>query len=239
MDLIKEENTNTTYYRKGVDNVVTAKDSIVDLADMTIRGLQSLKINSDEDDELNSPITDDVDATYLAKGIRLENCDSGEDYELYFPEKTGTIALLDDITGGTSLETVSVTGSGNALTSATLSTDKKTLTLSKGETFLPTSGGTVDYINVSGLIKQGNPSSDSTITNMNRYAADLFVSGNGSAPNNPKVAGFYLGKSTSDENRHMDIVSGADYSYIDFNKASNVVDYQARCLVNVTTGNIS
>lgn len=94
-------------------------------------------------------------------------------------------------------------------------------------------------LGVSGLIKQGSPSSDNTIIGMNRFGADLFVSGNGSAPNAPKVAGFYLGKSASDENRHIDIVSGADYSYIDFNKASNVVDYQARCLVNVSTGNIS
>ena len=111
---------------------------------------------------------------------------------------------------------------------------------------LSTSGGTLNgnlavtgTTSSTGLITQGSPSSDSTITSMNRFAADLFVSGNGSAPNSPKVAGFYLGKSSTDENRHMDIVSGADYSYIDFNKASNIVDYQARCLVNVTTGNIS
>jgi hypothetical protein len=94
-------------------------------------------------------------------------------------------------------------------------------------------------INATGLIAQGSVSSDSTVASMNRFGADLFVSGNGSAPNSPKVAGFYLGKSQTDENRHMDIVSGGDYSYIDFNKASNVVDYQARCLVNVSTGNIS
>jgi hypothetical protein len=66
---------------------------------------------------------------------------------------------------------------------------------------------------------------------MNRFEADLFVAGNGSmATNNPKVAGFYLGKSQSDANRHMDIVSGGDYSYIDFNKASVNNDYQARLL---------
>lgn len=93
-------------------------------------------------------------------------------------------------------------------------------------------------LGVSGLIIQGSPSSDSTIVGMNRFGADLFVSGNGSAPNSPKIAGFYLGKSQTDENRHMDIVSGGDYSYIDFNKASSVKDYQARCLVSVSTGKI-
>ena len=87
-----------------------------------------------------------------------------------------------------------------------------------------------------GLLTQGNPSGDSTIINMNRFETDLFVSGNGAAPNSPKVAGFYLGKSTSDGNRHMDIVSGADYSYIDFNKASDVKDYQVRLIANVSTG---
>ena len=89
----------------------------------------------------------------------------------------------------------------------------------------------------SSLITQGTPSSDSSISGMNRFEADLFVSGNGVAPNSPKVAGFYLGKSqgASDSNRHMDIVSGGDYSYIDFNKASVSSDYQARLLVNVTS----
>lgn len=92
------------------------------------------------------------------------------------------------------------------------------------------------YNTFSNRITQGSPSSDTTIANMNRFQSDLFVQGNGSAPNGPKVAGFYLGKSTSDENRHMDIVSGGDYSYIDFNKASVVEDYKARILVNVSSG---
>jgi hypothetical protein len=98
--------------------------------------------------------------------------------------------------------------------------------------YLPLSGGTI-----SGILIQGAPSSDSSITSMNRFQSDLFVQGNGSAPNTPTVAGFYLGKSTSDENRHLDIVSGADYSYIDFNKAGRTNnDYDVRLLVNVTTG---
>ena len=111
--------------------------------------------------------------------------------------------------------------------------------------YLPLTGGTINgnltitgTTNSTGLITQGSPSSDSTITSMNRLEAGLFISGSGSAPNNPKAAGFYLGKSQTDENRHIDIVSGADFSYIDFNQASNVKDFQARCLVNVSTGRI-
>lgn len=88
----------------------------------------------------------------------------------------------------------------------------------------------------SGLITQGIPASHSTINNMNKFQSDLFVEGNGSAPNNPVKPGFYLGKSTSDENRHMDIVSGADYSYIDFNKASREEDYAVRLIANVSNG---
>ena len=88
----------------------------------------------------------------------------------------------------------------------------------------------------SSKITQGSPSADSTVASMNRFHTDLFVQGDGSAPNVPKVAGFYLGKSASDENRHIDIVSGDTYSYIDFNKASNNLDYDVRLLVDVSTG---
>lgn len=102
---------------------------------------------------------------------------------------------------------------------------------------LPTTGGSISgNLSVSGKIMQGTTSSDSTIANMNRYQSDLYVQGDGSAPNNPRVAGFYLGKSQSDDNRHMDIVSDGDYSYIDFNQASHESDYDARLLVNVNTG---
>ena len=94
----------------------------------------------------------------------------------------------------------------------------------------------IGEISLSSKITQGNPSSDSTIINMNRFETDLFVQGSGVAPNTPKVAGFYLGKSQSDENRHMDIVSGGDYSYIDFNKASSANDYTTRLITNVSTG---
>ena len=102
---------------------------------------------------------------------------------------------------------------------------------------LYTNSGTITgNLGVNGKITQGTPSGDATVTNMNRFQADLFIEGNGSAPNQPKAAGFYLGKSTSDGNRHMDIVSGDTYSYIDFNKASNNLDYDARLLVDVNTG---
>jgi hypothetical protein len=88
----------------------------------------------------------------------------------------------------------------------------------------------------SGKLTQGSPSADGTVSSMNRLQSDLFVEGNGSAPNKPSVAGFYLGKSATDGNRHMDIVSGDTYSYIDFNKAGNNVDYDVRLLVNVDNG---
>lgn len=129
-------------------------------------------------------------------------------YDVKHPAKAGTMALTSDLSG-----------------------------------YLPLTGGTLsgsltinDSLNVSNKIIQGNPSSSDTISSMNKFEADLFVAGNGSAPNGPSVPGFYLGKSTSDENRHMDIVSGSDYAYIDFNKASVVEDYKVRLIANVGTG---
>lgn len=89
---------------------------------------------------------------------------------------------------------------------------------------------------IKSLITQGNPSNNSTISSMNKFETDIFVSGNGSAPNTPTVPGFYLGKSSGDDNRHMDIVSGSDVAYIDFNKHTYGNDYTARLFVNVTTG---
>ena len=83
---------------------------------------------------------------------------------------------------------------------------------------------------------QGNSSPDESIANMNRFQTDLYIQGDGSAPNNPRIAGFYMGKSQTDENRHMDIVSGEDYSYIDFNKANREVDYDIRLIANVENG---
>ena len=104
-------------------------------------------------------------------------------------------------------------------------------------------------LTITNLITQGSPSSDSSITQMNRFASDLFIAGNGSAPNYPKVPGFYLGRSTSDENRHLDIVagdntSGHSYAYIDFNKASrnstsSSADFDARFIVDVDSGSTS
>lgn len=103
--------------------------------------------------------------------------------------------------------------------------------------YLPKTGGTITGdLGVGGKIVQGNPSADTTVTSMNRLESDLFIEGNGSAPNNPRAAGFYLGKSATDANRHLDIVSGETYSYIDFNKANRETDYDVRLLVNVDNG---
>ena len=103
--------------------------------------------------------------------------------------------------------------------------------------YLPKSGGTINgELSIAGTVTQGSPSADPSIVSMNRLQSDLFIEGNGSAPNIPAVAGFYLGKSATDENRHLDIVSGDTYSYIDFNKQGRGSDYDVRLLVNVATG---
>ena len=92
---------------------------------------------------------------------------------------------------------------------------------------------------VGGNLIQGTKNTDSSIANMNQFTSDLYVKGDGSAPNSPKVAGFYLGKSAgTDENRHMDIVTGSTVSYIDFNRAGTVRDYDVRLRVNNSTGDV-
>lgn len=105
--------------------------------------------------------------------------------------------------------------------------------------YLPLTGGTLGgTLNVSngGKINQGTTSDDTTVASMNRFQSDLYIQGDGSAPNAPRVAGFYFGKSTTDDNRHMDIVSGGKYSYIDFNQAGAEVDYNVRILADVESG---
>lgn len=93
-------------------------------------------------------------------------------------------------------------------------------------------------IKIPGLITQGTPSDDTTITKMNRFASDLFVSGDGGlSTNNPKVAGIYLAKNSGNNgNRHIDIVTGGQYSHIDFNKAETEKDFDFRILVDDVNG---
>ena len=67
---------------------------------------------------------------------------------------------------------------------------------------------------------------------------DVYIQGNGVVPNAPTAAGFYLGKSAGDENRRLEICSGGQYSYIDFNKAQSPSDYVVRLLADVTTGHL-
>ena len=46
----------------------------------------------------------------------------------------------------------------------------------KADNALPKAGGTITgNLGVNGLITQGSPSADSTVTSMNRFASDLFV----------------------------------------------------------------
>lgn len=99
--------------------------------------------------------------------------------------------------------------------------------------------GNVDFdnnLNVDRLITQGGPTANTSIDAMNKLKTDLFVEGSGVAPNAPTVPGFYLGKSSNDGNRHMDIVSGDNVSYIDFNKAAHATDFDFRIHANVSNG---
>ena len=99
-----------------------------------------------------------------------------------------------------------------------------------------TGNASFDNLITQGTSLHNSTDVDSSIRSMNRFNTDVFISGNGSAPNAPTVPGFYLGKSQSDDNRHMDIVSGENVSYIDFNKATHARDFDFRIHANVTNG---
>jgi hypothetical protein len=111
---------------------------------------------------------------------------------------------------------------------------------------LQNSGITIDDSNniaIPGKVVQGTvdiSADENNMKNMNLFANSVFISGNGAgSPNTPKVAGFYLGKSASatDVNRHLDIVSGGTYSYIDFNTVEKSgIDFSTRLIVDAKTG---
>lgn len=90
---------------------------------------------------------------------------------------------------------------------------------------------------VANLITQGAPSTDPSLANFNRFNNDLFIGGNG-IQNIPTVAGVYIGKQISTENRQISIVSGGTTSYIDFNKSAGTIDYKVRLATNVETGKV-
>lgn len=90
---------------------------------------------------------------------------------------------------------------------------------------------------VANLITQGAPSTDPSLANFNRFNNDLFIGGNG-IQNVPTVAGVYIGKEISTENRQISIVSGGTTSYIDFNKSAGTINYKVRLATNVETGKV-
>lgn len=62
---------------------------------------------------------------------------NGAVYDIKHPGKSGTIALTSDIPTDTGMTSVTVSGGGNAVTSASYSSSTHTLTLTKGTSFLP------------------------------------------------------------------------------------------------------
>lgn len=158
--------------------------------------------------------------------------------EVYEIKQDGTTTWKTAInfTGGATVNGATmVAGPSSATDNAIARFDGTT-----GQT-IQSSGVIIDDDNnltIPGKVVQGTKNTDTTITNMNQFTSDLYVKGDGSAPNSPKVAGFYLGKSTADENRHMDIVTGSTVSYIDFNRAGTVRDYDFRFRVNNDSGSV-
>ena len=74
-------------------------DSMAISTNENITTYKNLVVYSDDDSDsdLQPKNNDDIDTTYYSKGILLYNNDTGEEHRLYYPEKTGTIALLEDL----------------------------------------------------------------------------------------------------------------------------------------------
>ena len=61
-----------------------------------LNGVEYIEMLSDNSDMPNPPTSEDIDATYYSKGIYLVNADTGENFELYYPQQSGTFIVKDD-----------------------------------------------------------------------------------------------------------------------------------------------
>lgn len=77
--------------------VATEYDGEDYVIDKNITLARSLTIYSDYGDIHNAPSTNDIDARFYAQGIMLSDNDAESEYYLYFPQKTGTLATLEDL----------------------------------------------------------------------------------------------------------------------------------------------
>lgn len=218
---------------EAVPNVAGVNVALTNQIPTTLKNPYSLTIQG------NGVTLDTYDGS-AAKTINL----SAEHFNAYTKTEVGNLLdayVLKSNTSETMIRTdynnqsarLSLKSSGAKLTA---SNDLEVVSLNVGTDGIELAGNTTAWSLTADKLHQGITSSDTSLATMNRFQSDLYIQGDGSAPNNPRVAGFYLGKSTTDDNRHMDIVSGGNYSYIDFNQANAEVDYNVRLIANVESG---
>lgn len=80
---------------------------------------------------------------------------NGAVYDIKHPGKSGTIALTSDIPTDTGMTSVTVSGGGNAVTSASYSSSTHTLTLTKGSSFMPSTPTSIELNSGGGLLNYG------------------------------------------------------------------------------------
>ena len=61
-----------------------------------LNGVEYIEMLSDNSNMPNPPTNEDIDATYYSKGIYLINADTGENFELYYPQQTGTFIVKNE-----------------------------------------------------------------------------------------------------------------------------------------------
>ena len=103
------------------------------------------------------------------------------------------------------------------------------------EVWLTAIEGDNSWISNGGNFGVGTKSPDAKleVAGTGKFDGDVSITGDGTIPNSPGAPGFFLGKSLTDENRRLEIVTGATTSYIDFTDVDN--DYLGRIRYDVDT----
>lgn len=107
------EKTGTIALTNDIESV--ARDVVTD------NGLNHIYVTSDETELTGHTLEGDIDSYYYSQGIELYDCDNDVSNYLYFPKKTGTIALTNDFK---TINGQSIIGSGD-ITISGGSSDKK------------------------------------------------------------------------------------------------------------------
>ena len=210
----------------GSEILISNDEGTVSIDSTTISGryfncYDYIQVNSDDYSLPNHNFSEDedIDTQYYAHGIVVENLDTGEDFYLYFPaEKTGTFALIEDLTGyltKTEATTTYTTKSelnnylplsGGTITGDLTVTDG-TLSVTKLHAYQGSSSTTIGAGSSGQVLK-----TDGTKVYWTNDANDTTTIGVGSNYIAKNPYGGYQVFATNRENKLVPMVSGSGYT---------------------------